>query len=50
MLKVFASIIAQRVKDSTEIEGWLHDYQFGFRAGYSTVDVIFILQTLFREK
>ena len=32
-----------------EIEGKLHDYQFGFRAGYSTVYTIFILQTLFER-
>ena len=49
LAKLFTSIIAERLKDWAHLSGLLGDCQFGFREGFSTVDAIFVLQTLLEK-
>ena len=46
MGKLFTSIINTRLKNYVESNNIINDYQTGFRSGYSTIDNMFILQTL----
>ena len=46
MAKILSLILASRISDWAETEGILHHSQFGFRAGLSTIDAIFVLQSL----
>ena len=49
LAKLLTSIIAERLKDWAHLSGLLGDCQFGFREGFSTVDAIFVLQTLLEK-
>jgi hypothetical protein len=47
--KLFTSILTHRVEQWYEDNEILTDAQFGFRKGSSTVDAIFVLQTLIED-
>lgn len=44
--KLFTSVLTKRIEHWYNETGFVPDCQFGFRRGYSTVDAIFVLQSL----
>ena len=47
--KIFTSVINKRLVDWTESHNVISDAQFGFRKGRSTVDAIFVLNSIISE-
>ena len=48
--KLFTTIVNERLKTWAEKNDIIMDAQFGFKANYSTVDAIFILQSLIEKQ